>query len=484
MKKICLSFLLLLAVISMSFAQTIKDIDGNEIKYKKIGYLYWTENIKTTTLWSNDKPLKQIDKAPTPGKDYSGALYIDGNDKYRFAGRYHSVNDSNYYYTWNTANNVTATQQIAQSKFEEVKDNNMSICPCGWRVPSFRDIGNAFIALKLFPDEESFDKWLYEDGIFNSKFLFAAQLASAGKENIPVSTLEGKFFNNDEMAGIYGFMGMDDTKPLMKDIALGLWLRNMGISWGPDMQMDGAMLLITKPKKAPNTLQIMIKSEFTTELASVKCVTDEQGFQKYLAYEKEAAVIREKKLKEQEELRLAKEKELAEQKKAEEAAQNKLEEFKSSPLTESEKLVAGTWEFEGSTKDDQIEDYQIELNFSGENSILSSPDDQRKFTMNIYIESWSTIEGSLYGVPVKMKDTKQWYQKLKLIGYWGKKDDNTIQLFYDTYENISGNLNEKGVKELLSIINGSMNIINITSFKSKKMEVTIGDIVELKGKKK
>lgn len=104
--------------------------------------------------------------------------------------------------------------------------------------------------------------------------------------------------------------------------------------------------------------------------------------------------------------------------------------------------------------------------------------------MNIYIESWSTQKGSLYGVPVKMKDKKQWYQRLKLVGHWGKKDDNTIQLFYETYENISGSLNEKGVKELLKIINGSMNIINITSFKSKKMEVTIGDIVELKGKKK
>lgn len=484
MKKVNLTIVLLVAVISMSLAQTIKDIDGNDVKYKKIGDLYWTENIKTTTLWSNNKPLKQVDKAPTPGKDYSGALYIDANDKYRFAGRYYSVDDSNYYYTWNTANNVTATQQMAQSKFEEVKDNNTSICPCGWRVPTFRDIGNAFIALKLFPDEESFNKWLYDDGIFNSKFLFAAQLASAGKGNIPVSTLESKFFNNDEMAGIYGFMGMDDTKPLMKDIALGLWLRNMGISWGPDMQMDGAMLLITKPEKAPNTLQVMIKSEFTTELASVKCVTDEQGFQKYLAYQKEAVVIGEKKLKEQEELRLAKEKELAEQKKAEEEAQKKLEEFKKSPLTESEKLVAGTWEFEGATKDDQIEDYQIELNFSGENVTLSSSTYQREFTMNIYIESWSTQKGSLYGVPVKMKDKKQWYQRLKLVGHWGKKDDNTIQLFYETYENISGSLNEKGVKELLKIINGSMNIINITSFKSKKMEVTIGDIVELKGKKK
>ena len=114
-----------------SFAQTIKDIDGNYIRYKKIGDLYWTENIRTTTLWSNDKPLKLIDKAPTPRKDYSGALYIDANDKYRFSGRYYSVNESDYYYTCNTANNVTATQQMAQSKFEEVKDNNTSICPCG-----------------------------------------------------------------------------------------------------------------------------------------------------------------------------------------------------------------------------------------------------------------------------------------------------------------------------------------------------------------
>ena len=84
------------------------------------------------------------------------------------------------------------------------------------------------------------------------------------------------------MAGIYGFNGMDDTQPMMKDFILGLWLRNLGVSWGIDMQMDGAMLVISAPKKSPNTLQLIIKSEFSTELTSVKCVTDEQGFNKYL----------------------------------------------------------------------------------------------------------------------------------------------------------------------------------------------------------
>ncbi|MDB0011322.1 fibrobacter succinogenes major paralogous domain-containing protein [Crocinitomicaceae bacterium] len=474
MKKISLSFLLLLAVITMSFAQTIKDIDGNEIKYKKIGDLYWTENIRTTTLWSNEKPLKQVDKAPTPGKDYSGALYIDANDKFRFAERYYSIEGSNYYYTWNTANNVTATKQMAQSKFEEVKDLNSSLCPCGWRIPSFGDVGNALISLKLFPNQESYNNWLYEEGIFNSKFLFAQNMASATKSDISQSILENKFFNKNEMAGVYGFMGMDDSKPLMKDIAMGVWLRNLGVSWGPDMQMDGAMLMITEPKKSPNTFQLIIKSEFSTELASVKCVTDEQGFQRFLAYEKEASVIREKKLKEQEQLRLAKEKEIAEKKKTEEEEKRKFEEYKNSELTTSESLMLGSWSLEGTKKDDQIEDFTINITFSKE---------KRKFNMTINIDSWTVAIANVYGANVKTKDKKQWTQKLSFDGTWGKVDNNTVKLIYENYENISGSLNDATVKKLVGIIDEKMDVINIESFKVKKMNVKFGEVVEMKGKR-
>ena len=269
-----------------AFGQNIIDNDGNNLNYKKIGGLYWSDNIKTTTLWKTNSSLKQIDKAPTPGKDYTGALYIDAKDKYRFSNRYYSISDSNYYYTWNTANNTTALKWV-DSKFEELKDKNESICPCGWRVPSFNDLGNALVSLRVFSSKDAYNKWLYDDGIFNSKFLLSQQMASASKEGIPKTKLLDKFFSKEEMAGVYGIMGMDDTKPLLKDMAIGLWLRNIGVSFGPDMQMDGAMMLISSPKGSPNSLQLVIKSEFSTELASVKCVTDLDGLEKYKVWKKE-----------------------------------------------------------------------------------------------------------------------------------------------------------------------------------------------------
>jgi hypothetical protein len=103
--------------------------------------------------------------------------------------------------------------------------------------------------------------------------------------------------------------------------------------------------------------------------------------------------------------------------------------------------------------------------------------------MAINIDSWTVAIANVYGANVKTKDKKQWSQKLSFDGTWGKVDNNTVKLIYENYENISGSLDDATVKKLVGIIDEKMDVINIESFKVKKMNVKFGEVVEMKGKR-
>jgi uncharacterized protein (TIGR02145 family) len=266
--------------------QVILDYDGNEIKYYKIGHLFWTENIKTTTQWNNQNKLLKVTSAPMPEKDHTGSLIISQNDINRFNGRHYLENEGRFYYTWNTANNLTAQKNYVSTKYSQIDgtntdNSNSSICPCGWRIPSFEEISDLLVSTKVFANENEFKKWLFEDGLFNSKFLFNQGSAVATKDDIDKIKLLGTFINEKEMGGMYGFMQGDANKPMGKDLMFSVWLRNMGPSWSIDMQMDGAFMLISAPKLKPDKIQLVVGSDFSTAMASVKCVTDDEGMKKY-----------------------------------------------------------------------------------------------------------------------------------------------------------------------------------------------------------
>jgi uncharacterized protein (TIGR02145 family) len=276
----------IMAIAISSHGQTIYDINGDTIQYRKIGNLYWTDNIKTTSLWYNQSDLTKVTSAPMPEKDYTGSLYIDQNDIKRFSGRYYLENKGGFYYTWNTTNNLTAQKNNVSTKYSLIDGtntdgSNSSICPCGWRVPSFDEISDLLVATKVFNNKDEFKKWLLDDGLFSSKILFNQGLAMATKDDIEKNKLLGKFIKEKEMKGMYGFMQGDASKPTGKDVMFAMWLRNMGPTWSIDMQMDGAYMLISAPKTKPDKLQLIVGSDFSTAMASVKCVTDDEGFKKY-----------------------------------------------------------------------------------------------------------------------------------------------------------------------------------------------------------
>lgn len=276
----------MMAIGVSSYGQTIYDINGDTIQYRKIGNLYWTDNIKTTSLWYNQIDLTKVTSAPMPEKDYTGSLYIDQNDIKRFSGRYYLENEGRFYYTWNTANNLTAQKNNVSTKYSLIDGtntdkSNSSICPCGWRIPSFDEISDLLVSTKVFANKDDFKKWLLDDGLFSSKFLFNQGLAMATKDDIDKSKLLGKFIKEKEMGGMYGFMQGDANKPTGKDVMFAMWLRNLGPTWSIDMQMDGAYMLISAPKAKPDKLQLIVGSDFSTAMASVKCVTDDGGFKKY-----------------------------------------------------------------------------------------------------------------------------------------------------------------------------------------------------------
>jgi hypothetical protein len=276
------------------FTQNIEDVNGNTIKYRKVGNLYWSDNISTTKMWSTKRKLTLVQSAPMPDVDYGGGYIIDQNSKPIYTNRYYLNYDGNYYYTWNTANNFTAFKEITNQtkKFNQIPNANLnvsnsSICPCGWRVPSVDDVSDLLVSLKVFNSKEEFKNWIYDKGLFDSKFLFNPSEAFVIKEDINPSTLENKLFVENEFDGIFGMQGSDKNKPLKKDEMFSIWLSNIGAIAGTEMQIEGLGLYIAKKN---NKLSLIIKPFMSSQMMSVKCVSDDNGLKKYEEWRKNQKV--------------------------------------------------------------------------------------------------------------------------------------------------------------------------------------------------
>ena len=267
------------------FSQKINDVNGNPLNYRKVGNLYWTDNISTTKMWGTKRNINMVTSAPMPDLDYGGGYYIDQNSIPIFSNRVYLNYEGDFYYTWNTANNFTAFKEITtQKKYNQINNSNIdnsnsSICPCGWRVPSLDDVSDLLVATKVFNSQEEFRNWIFDKGLFDSKFMFNSADAYVIKEDINPSVLENKLFLGNEFDGIFGMQGSDKYKPLKKDEMFSMWLSNIGASAGTDMQIDGLGLYIAKNKN--NKLSLVIKPFMSSQMMSVKCVSDDKGLKKY-----------------------------------------------------------------------------------------------------------------------------------------------------------------------------------------------------------
>ncbi len=287
---------LLVCVFNFLFcsSQNIEDVNGNTIKYRKVGSLYWSDNISTTKMWSTKRKLTLVQSAPMPSEALGGGYLIDQSSKPIYSNRYYLNYDGNYYYTWNTANNFTAFKEITNQtkKFNQIPNanvdvSNSSICPCGWRVPSVDDVSDLLVSTKVFNSKEEFKNWVYDKGLFDSKFLYNSSEAYVIKEDINLSALENKLFVENEFDGIFGMQGSDNYKPLKKDEMFSIWLSNIGASAGTEMQIEGLGLYIAKKN---NKLSLIIKPFMSSQMMSVKCVSDENGLKKYQEWTKNLKV--------------------------------------------------------------------------------------------------------------------------------------------------------------------------------------------------
>jgi uncharacterized protein (TIGR02145 family) len=267
------------------FSQIIHDVNGKVIDYNKFGDYYWTENLKSTALWGSGLKLDEVQSAPMPKVDLEGKLFIDKSDMPKFNGRYFLSSENGYFYTWNSANNLTVVQNEVSPKFGKILNSNLdpnsgNLCPCGWRLPNIDDVGNLLVNQGYFPSIETFKKWAYDDGILNKKWLLNPSLTNALLETKNNNILKS-FLNSSDFGGMYGMMGSKPEKPFGRGELASFWLSNIGISYSMDMQMDGAAFIIMKTKEKPDEIAFMLKSEFSTELANVRCITDEAGLSKY-----------------------------------------------------------------------------------------------------------------------------------------------------------------------------------------------------------
>jgi uncharacterized protein (TIGR02145 family) len=160
---------LLVCVFNFLFcsSQNIEDVNGNSIKYRKVGSLYWSDNISTTKMWSTKRKLTLVQSAPMPSEALGGGYLIDQSSKPIYSNRYYLNYDGNYYYTWNTANNFTAFKEITNQtkKFNQIPNanvdvSNSSICPCGWRVPNVDDVSDLLVSTKVFNSKEKFTTYM------------------------------------------------------------------------------------------------------------------------------------------------------------------------------------------------------------------------------------------------------------------------------------------------------------------------------------